>query len=459
MELPVADIVIRHKNPGTSQELVIPIDIICNTSDDELISNITTNSQLDKDWMRVEDEHEGLAILCGSGPSIADFIEDIRQKQKDGGRVFAMNGCAKFLFEHGILPDYQVICDARKENVSLIGPAKEHLFASQCHPDLFSAVPDAQLWHLQIGDIEKYFPPYQRSYALIGGAASVGNTATCLVYAMGYRAMDIYGYDSCHKGTESHAFDQPLNHGEPCLYTEFNGKKYLASFTMKHQAEKFQETARALQQMGASINVFGDGLLPDIWRTPKQIMTEQDKYEKMWEYKSYRSMSPGEDCVSEFIERFKPQGTVIDFGCGTGRAGLKLSEFGCDVTLIDFTGNSRDVEAQLLPFLKHDLTMPIPLPNVAEYGYCTDVMEHIEPENVAKVVQNIMSACKRCFFQISTVPDRMGALIGQDLHLTVKPIEWWADLIGSLGYAVLWSRKEENAALFFVTQPLEEENA
>ena len=122
-----------------------------------------------------------------------------------------------------------------------------------------------------------------------------------------------------------------------------------------------------------------------------------------------------------------------------------------------FDHNKHQVEAQLLPFIQHDLTKPVPVK--ADYGYCTDVMEHIEPENVDKVLTNIMSAVNDCFFQISTVPDVMGALIGQDLHLTVKPLEWWEQKFISLGFAVLWRRKIEAAALFFVTRSLEEENA
>lgn len=456
MELPVSDVMIRHRNKEATSDLIIPVNLICNTPDEVLIDNITKNSRLDKKWLACEDEHDKLAVLCGSGPSVADYIEEIREKQKNGAVVFAMNGCAKFLHSHAITADYQVMCDARPQNVDLIGPAKNHLFASQCHPSLFEAVPGAVLWHLQIGEIERFFPEYQGAYALIGGAASVGNTATCVAYAMGFRKLDIYGYDSSHRDTASHAFHQPLNDGDPVLWTEFNGKRYLSSFTMKHQAEKFQDTARALQQMGVVINVYGEGLLPDIWNAPKEVITEQDKYTRMWDIDGYRAVSPGEECVDLFIESFRPRGTLIDFGCGTGRAGVKLSKH-CDVTLMDFTQNSRDIEAQLLPFIQHDLTKPVPVK--ADYGYCTDVMEHIEPENVDKVLTNIMSAVNDCFFQISTVPDVMGALIGQDLHLTVKPLEWWEQKFISLGFAVLWRRKVEAAALFFVTRSLEEENA
>jgi len=149
-----------------------------------------------------------------SGPSLADTLDDIRLLVKKGGKVFAMNGAAKFLSEKGIMPDYQVIIDAREETAQLIGPAKEHLFGSQVHPECFKRVPDAKLWHLQVENIDDYLPEYEQSYCLIGGAASVGNTATCLAYAMGYRDLQIFGYDSSHREGKGHAFYQKMNDGK-----------------------------------------------------------------------------------------------------------------------------------------------------------------------------------------------------------------------------------------------------
>ena len=86
-------------------------------------------------------------------------------------------------------------------------------------------------------------------------------------------------------------------------------------------------------------------------------------------------------------------------------------------------------------------------------------MEHIEPEKVATVIKNIMGAADKVFFQISTVPDTMGALIGQQLHLTVEPAAWWRELFLSLGYTVQWEMQDDIAVMFFITQPLEDENA
>ena len=65
------------------------------------------------------------------------------------GRIFALNNACRVLNKHGIIPQYQVILDARKENVSLIGEATTYLIGSQAHPALFEALKgkNIYLWH------------------------------------------------------------------------------------------------------------------------------------------------------------------------------------------------------------------------------------------------------------------------------------------------------------------------
>jgi len=443
---------LAHWNPGAEKPLVLPVHLICNTSDEALYENIEKNSRLRKTWQKLCQAHDRVAILCGSGPSLADTLGDIRQKKEEGGIIFAMNGAASFLYENGITADYQVIIDAREETASLIGPARAHLFASQVHPVCFEKCPDAFIWHLQIESIEDHFPEYDDDYCLIGGAASVGNTATCLAYSMGYRNLQIYGYDSSHRDGSGHAFHQKMNEGDPCASVYFNGKDYIASLTMKLQAEKFQVTAKALKELGVHIEVHGAGLLPDIYNAPP--MTEEQKYRSMWALKEYRYVSPGEHIAPLFVEMsgITQSDSCIDFGAGTGRGGNRVVQLsGCDMTLADFAENCLDADQKLTDrfrFVKVDLTKPMELR--ADYGFCCDVMEHIPPDDVDNVIKNITDCVDKVFFQISLIPDVCGEMIGEELHLSVHPYEWWINKLNEFG-EITHSIDHGDSAVYYLT--------
>ena len=284
----------------------------------------------------------------------------------------------------------------------------------------------------------------------LGGGASVGNSAMCVAYAKGFRDLRVFGFDSCHKNGRTHAYQQNMNVTIPTTQVTCGGKDYISSVTMKLQAEKFQFTARHLKAAGCEIQVYGEGLLQTMYNMKAEDMTEHEKYQAMWQYDSYRNGSPGE-CVADFyLDKCKPEGLIIDFGCGTGRAGVKFVEAGHEVLLIDFTDNCRDEEALTIPFMQWDLTKPCTAR--APNGFNTDVMEHIPTEDVDLVINNIMASAEKVFFQISTIDDIGGALIGATLHLTVKPHNWWKAKFKKLGYTVEFAENHAIASIFYVSQ-------
>ncbi len=446
----------EYQNPHASGPLVIPMLVVSNTSDADLERNIRHNTSLNLNWLFSTPAHDGVAVMVGGGASVKDDVEEIKALRKGGATVFAMNAASKWAHKNGITVDFQVIADAKEETAILVDPhADGYLLASQVHPATMAAVRsvnDPILWHLEIGDVERFFPKEKikrGGYSLVGGGASVGNSALCVAYVMGYRHEHLFGYDSSHSDDDqSHAYRQAMNDRIPCVNVEWGGRTFKASVAMKAQAEKFQLTAQGLQQSGCKIEVHGDGLLPQMWRTPVADLTEREKYQTMWKFDTYREHSPGEMVVDKFLDVVQPDGMIIDFGCGTGRAGLALDEKGHDVLLVDFASNCRDEEAMRLHFAECDLTLP--LAPRAKYGLCTDVMEHIQPHLVECVIANIMAAVDECFFQISTLPDSMGAFIGTDLHLTVEPAAWWRWEFEKKGYFVVWQSVEPEAVLLHV---------
>jgi SAM-dependent methyltransferase len=179
-------------------------------------------------------------------------------------------------------------------------------------------------------------------------------------------------------------------------------------------------------------------------------MLEVEKYERIWNHPQYRVVAPGEDLVLKFWSVASPKegDTLIDFGCGTGRAAQKLQDFGLKVTAVDFTENSRDKDVNV-PFVQADLTASVLI--AAQYGFCTDVLEHIPTRDVRQALINILGAARHAFFQISCVEDQLGKLIGEPLHLTVYPHDWWKQQLEDLGCKILWSEDLGHTCLFYVS--------
>jgi hypothetical protein len=440
-----------YQNPHATKPLYMPVLVVCNTPDEEIERNIRANSARSFPWLQMHPKHDQVAIMVGGGPSLVSHLYDILRWQEQGAVIFAMNGASQFLRNYGIVVDYQVIADAKPETASLVDPgASHHLIASQCDPATFDATARTTLWHLTSEeDMERMFPPERVAaggYALIGGGVTVGNSALCAAYALGYRKFEIYGYDSSHRGNDSHAYEQHMNKFLPTVDVEWGGKTYKSSLAMKIQAERFQLTGNALIREGCTLKVHGDGLLPAMWNSKPENLTEKDKYRMMYLSESYREESPGERQVPTIMELLKPEGKIIDFGCGTGRAGIELAKRGLSPFLIDFADTCRDEEALSLPFLEWDMTHPIP--QSAPFGMCCDVMEHIPPKDVSLVIENIMASAENVFFLISTIQDKWGEMIGCELHLTVKPHAWWKAMFDK--YQVTYEQDLGIASLFIV---------
>ena len=177
----------------------------------------------------------------------------------------------------------------------------------------------------------------------------------------------------------------------------------------------------------------------------------QELYEAAWAHPEYRAFSPGEHAVLDFIEVAEPKRgeTLRDLGCGTGRAGNRLAALGLEVTQYDFAENCRDAGIDL-PFVKHDLKNRIDgLPT--DYAFCTDVLEHIAEADVPKVLENVVRAGWRVFLGICTAEDDYGPLlVGEHLHLTVKPAAWWREQLEALEAKIPWEKTEENWCWFYV---------
>lgn len=197
------------------------------------------------------------------------------------------------------------------------------------------------------------------------------------------------------------------------------------------------------------LDLYNDQVLA---RTPPKRDTmaesEQAKYEKMWNVPEYLNHSPGVYYAESFgeITNCSEGDSLIDLGCGRGEGGKELKKlYNLNVTFVDFVKLDG-----LTPFIKQPLWDALPSRNPRwKFGYCCDVMEHIPIEYVMLTLERIRAACQFGFFSVSNIPDGCGKLIGEPLHMSVMPYEWWLEKMKEIG-GVLDARDLLIESLFYV---------
>lgn len=258
-----------------------------NTGLKTMFKNVRSASKRPLDWIRMAKPNIAQAVIVGGGPSLERYVEEIRWRTTFPGQlVFALNRAAHYLFDAGIRADFQVIMDARPENVAFANAkwAKMHILSSTCHPGVFDRLLDAganvSVFHPFMPGIEEHIPRLRRNdYDQIGGGTTVGLTTLAMAFVMGFRKMHLYGFDSSYKDKKLHAYEQKLTPDEAMeMEVVAGGRTFITTPTMVQQTRSFMGLANALAEQDCLITVHGDGLLPHLVKeATKPVMTDDKR--------------------------------------------------------------------------------------------------------------------------------------------------------------------------------------
>lgn len=251
----------------------------CNTDDDTLYKQIDINAERDLEVVSWVNPHEKTVLLIGGGPSLGLDLPLIQFYASQGAEIFAINGALDYLIERGIKVDGHIMLDARPENIGFVQQKYDttYYLASQVHPDVFEYLHEnnVKLFHPNIPGLYEKLAG-KKSGALVGGGRTAGLMAMGLVYALGYRAIHLFGYDSSYN-TDNHAYKQGLNTSDRIVEVEYAGVKYKSTPWMVQQADDFIPLAQVLVSYGCEISVHGNGLLPAIANSMQVTETEKDE--------------------------------------------------------------------------------------------------------------------------------------------------------------------------------------
>lgn len=180
---------------------------------------------------------------------------------------------------------------------------------------------------------------------------------------------------------------------------------------------------------------------------------ERQKYEKMYVCSEYHGNDSVIARAKMLVDCFDldKSAKILDVGCGPGSASYFLKKQGYDVLAIDIASNCLDEDKRGEFPLLISCVWELPEFVQGEVFLCSDVMEHIPPEFVSKTLQTLAQACKLGgLFLITMRPDGCGRLIGETLHLTVQPLDWWLSELGKHWpkTTILQENKQEQYAIF-----------
>jgi hypothetical protein len=445
------------------RKLLLDAKIAINYPVENLKKNIISASKKNYIWLQQEDFSNGRDILIIAGsPSVSKYIDEIKEKQKAGSYVMALNGANDYLVDRGIIPDCFAMMDARPLNYKLVKkPQKETLFllASQVHQKVFEHLKEYPiiLWH---GEAD-YFPFEEvnklaikkglHSYPMLGGGQTVGTRAICIATTLGFKNIFIYGFDSSYDKDKHHAYEQKQNDTQRTIKLEINGEEFITTPILARQVDTYLQMKNLLKKQDVKITLRSEGYalaVQNFVEKTKELndtveKKETHKYNQMWNIDNYRKVAPGEFMVENAIEKLglTTDDKIIDFGVGTGRGAKKFQDKGFSITGVDLSINCLDKDVNVPLCIASLWNLPENL--TCDYGYCTDVMEHIPTDKVEDVILGISKACKKgVYFQICLTEDHMGAYIDDHLHLTVKPSEWWVDILSK--YFTIKGMHEEN---------------
>jgi len=388
-----------------------------------------------KDIGRIE-EYEGkrkepIAVV-GFAPSLQETWEKIREFPY----VITCSGAHKFLLEKGVIPTWHVEVDPRPHKVELLGtphPEVTYLPASTCHPKYFDHLvkhgAKVRMWHVFSNEEDALRTLPRGEWALTGGP-DVGLRSMLIARFFGFRQLHVFGMDGCMRNSESHAASHPnaVKVAAPC---EYRGKTYYTTPALLECAKAVWHEMDMLKDVKATF--YGEGLIQAMMKDykpnpPKDVAIGINKpevissrYRELNEQLHRENLAYGVGggkhaetvlkLVESLMKECKPFPSVLDYGAG------------------------KQYLAKALPFpiWSYDPVFPeiAEPPRAADLVCCLDVLEHIEPEKLPFVLDDLRRCVKRIgYFVIHTGPAAKTLPDGRNTHLIQQNAVWWRNMLG-----------------------------
>ncbi len=407
-----------------------------------------------------EKKSEPIAIIC-SGPSLKDNWQDVKQFPV----VLTCSGGLGFMVERGIIPTYHMETDPRPHKAVFTKSAPKdttYLIASNCHPDVFDNLKDrdVRLWHVN-GSTQLHKVP--RGHWAITGGCNVGLRAMVVARLMGYTDIHVFGMDCC--SDDKRMFHVNFHPNEPKekghRIVKVGDKEFFSSDVFIECARQFFKETMLLSD--ARVTLHGEGMLQAL---ATQKMSDPKEIEKR---KAWIAAHPGvtiglslpftisQDYAKLNRELHEKRPDYGGRGDRYAKIVKKLAESQKIKSILDYgCGKGALAEALDFPIWEYDpcIEGKEMSPRPADLVVCTDVLEHIEPELLEGVLEDLKRVVKLSgFFAIHTKAAGKTLPDGRNTHLIQQGKDWWRETLSKYFHVSFCSEVKGTPMLYVVVAP------
>lgn len=363
---------------------------------------------------------EPIAIV-GYGPSLNTTWQAIHNFKY----VMTCSGAHRFLIDRGVIPTWHVDVDPREHKIKLIGqphPDVEYLMASCVHPKMLDLLEgfNLKLWHVFADDNESHAVIPRGEWAVTGGC-DAGMRCMTIARFLGFQDFHLFGIDGSEGESGKHAAAHP-NQPKTSQPVEYQGKTFNSTPAL---AECARQVFHELDQLkDVKFKFYGDGLIQHMakfyvrnetnsngaiaFNRPELISEKMRKMNAKLHQENASYGVGGGKHVEKVLALAKSLGTqsILDYGAGKGYLAKGLP----------------------FPIWEYDPAIPekAQSPRPAALVVCTDVLEHIEPDKLTYVLDDLKRVVEQVgYFVIHTGPAQKTYSDGRNTHLIQQTRDWW----------------------------------